>query len=617
VRRALARGRRAPAPLLVLLLSLLCTAGVTGFLAHTARQRDEARFRNAVQSTSDRVEARLETYAAMLRSAAALFSTQHEVTREEFSRYVAWLDVRRRYPGVQGIGFSARVPPGERAAFEARVREDAGFEDFRIWPDVPREEQHTILLLEPLDRRNRAAIGYDMSTEATRREAMGRARDSGLPALSGKVTLVQEVEAEKQPGFLLYVPVYRAGAPVDGVQGRRAQLAGFVYAPFRAEDLFAGIFGTETAPRAAFQVYDGPAAGPEHLLHDSRLQLPGHLRAAPGAFRTTEQVQLAGRVWTLTFTSLPSFEMTSGSSLVPLVAVAGLLASLALFAVSLAQARTAQRVQGSLEALQASQAERDRLLVQAQEAVRSRDEFLSVAAHELRTPLTSLKLQHELLVRRLGDGVPPEAVRQLSGAQRQVGRLAQLVESLLDVSRISAGRLLLAPTDVELGSLVGEVLERMHEVLARAGCAVALEVEGRVEGRWDAQRLEQVVVNLLGNAAKYGAGRPVVVRVGRTADGQARLTVRDEGIGMTPEVLARIFERFERGVSERHYGGLGLGLFITRELVDAMGGSVTAESVPGRGSTFTVTLPGDGGAAAPGGEASPPEAPPSHGPLSH
>jgi signal transduction histidine kinase/transcriptional regulator with GAF, ATPase, and Fis domain len=224
-----------------------------------------------------------------------------------------------------------------------------------------------------------------------------------------------------------------------------------------------------------------------------------------------------------------------------------------------------------------------------QAAVGARDEFLSVASHELKTPLTSLKLQHELLERCLGTGTPG-ALSRLTAARRQVSRLASLVESLLDVSRIRTGHLRLEPSDVDLTELAAEALERMRGVLTQAGCAVTLETPGPVRGRWDPLRLDQVIVNLLSNAAKYGAGKPVHMGVEPCAAG-ARLWVRDEGIGISPEALGRIFGRFERAVSERNYGGMGLGLYISQQIIQAMSGRIHVTSTPGAGSTFVVELP--------------------------
>ncbi len=242
-----------------------------------------------------------------------------------------------------------------------------------------------------------------------------------------------------------------------------------------------------------------------------------------------------------------------------------------------------------------------RLLKTAQEAVRLRDEFLSVASHELKTPLTPLSLKLQALERMTGAGSGPgfteRLTRDVDTMRRQVRRLTELINDLLDVARISGGRLKLQCEEVELPSLVREVVSRFELEAERVGGRIEVSAEQPFVGRWDRLRLEQVVTNLLSNALKYGPGKPIHVQV-EAQGGQARLTVRDEGIGVEPRLRARIFEKFERAVSDRHYGGLGLGLYITRQIVEALGGSIDVESVLNQGATFTVLLPLGGPVAA-------------------
>ncbi len=226
-------------------------------------------------------------------------------------------------------------------------------------------------------------------------------------------------------------------------------------------------------------------------------------------------------------------------------------------------------------------------------AVQLRDDFLSVAAHELRTPLTSLKLQLELLARAAeseGGRLSERLESKLKAAHRQANRLNQLNGTLLDVARIGAGRLHMEREEVDFVEVVEETLQRLAPELERAGCTLGVELAAEVHGQWDRLRLEQVVVNLLMNAARYGAGMPIEVRLSREK-GEAVLSVRDQGIGIAPEDQQRIFRRFERAVSVDNYGGLGLGLYISSEIVSAMGGSISVASSPGAGATFTVRLP--------------------------
>ena len=243
-----------------------------------------------------------------------------------------------------------------------------------------------------------------------------------------------------------------------------------------------------------------------------------------------------------------------------------------------------------------AQEERERLFNQALDAVRARDEFLSIASHELRTPLTTLRLNIEALKEQLtreGSNAPDLAGRteqKLSLATRQIHRLNRLVENVTDVSRMGTGRFRLERGSVDLAGLARDLAGRMSEDARRARCTIDVQAEHDVVGLWDAARLEQVLMNLLSNAMKFGAGRPIEVAVTGDVHG-ARVTVSDHGIGIPAEAQRRVFDRFERAVSSAHYGGLGLGLYIAREIVRAHGGTIDVTSAPDGGTTFTIDLP--------------------------
>jgi PAS domain S-box-containing protein len=240
--------------------------------------------------------------------------------------------------------------------------------------------------------------------------------------------------------------------------------------------------------------------------------------------------------------------------------------------------------------------ENAQLLQQAQEAIAARDEFLAVASHELKTPLTPLLLQIHTLEAKLQEYARAEKQAWLSQRLARIGRqgerLNRLISQLLDLARIVGGRLLLEPDFVDVTALIREVVADFEEQgeLSRSGSEVRLQLEGPLVGRWDRMRLEQVITNLLSNALRYGAGKPVTVSAA-VRDGAAQLAVEDRGIGIAPQDQERIFGRFERAASVRHYGGLGLGLFIVRQLVEAMGGTIRVVSAPGEGATFTAQLP--------------------------
>jgi predicted ATPase/signal transduction histidine kinase len=224
---------------------------------------------------------------------------------------------------------------------------------------------------------------------------------------------------------------------------------------------------------------------------------------------------------------------------------------------------------------------------QALEAVRLRDEFLSVASHELNTPLSTLVLSVQTL--REGGRSEAESARLTDLIDRQAGRLARLVNDLLDATRLQQKLLVLEREITDLSALVRDVVTRLGPQLQQARCPTEL-VLAPARVNVDRGRIEQVLSNLLSNAMKFGPGKPITVTTG-TRQGRAVLSVSDHGIGIDPARQPRIFERFERGVSPRHYGGLGLGLYISRQIVDAHGGTIEVRSAPGEGATFTVELP--------------------------
>jgi two-component system, OmpR family, sensor kinase len=223
-------------------------------------------------------------------------------------------------------------------------------------------------------------------------------------------------------------------------------------------------------------------------------------------------------------------------------------------------------------------------------AVRARDEFLAVAAHELRSPMHALLLQMTSVVEVARRGGDEDLVRRLERVKQVVERYVRRATTLLEVSRISAGQLKLRLEDVDFAQIVRDTKEAYAAEATYHGSQVEVVAPNVLRGWWDHVALEQIVTNLLVNAIKYGDGKPILITLSNE-DAWARLEVRDQGIGISLVDQERVFERFEQAVGARSHGGFGVGLWLTRSLVEAHRGSIAIESAPRNGATFTVRLP--------------------------
>ncbi|MBU6959832.1 hybrid sensor histidine kinase/response regulator [Pseudomonas sp. CVAP len=268
--------------------------------------------------------------------------------------------------------------------------------------------------------------------------------------------------------------------------------------------------------------------------------------------------------------------------------------------VDLYRQRKAMKLQ--VDALEQSRREQEALLKQLQatqseleQAVRMRDDFMSIVAHEVRTPLNGLILETQLRKMHLArDNAAAFTLEKMHAMvdrdERQIKSLIRLIEDMLDVSRIRTGKLSIRPSRFDLAQLTGNLLQNFAPQVESVESSVTFVAPLPVEGNWDEFRIEQVVSNLLTNALRYGAKRPIEVRV-YSQDGEARMEIRDQGIGISEENQKRIFQQFERVSAKTVVAGLGLGLFISEQIVAAHGGSITVESKINQGSLFRVCLP--------------------------
>ena len=284
-------------------------------------------FEEEIRLIENAITNRGDIYINALRAGNALFAASEFVDRDEWRAFAEQLELQKHFPGIQGFGFSQYIPRDEKDEHIEALRAE-GFPGYTIRPIGERAEYTAIIYLEPFDERNQQAFGFDMFSETTRREAMSRARDTGEPHLSGRVTLVQEIDEDVQAGFLIYVPTYTNGMAHETEIERQEALLGYVYSPFRAKDFMTGIINPEDA-FIDFAVFDGDVRE-ENRLYDSALVYRNFdaLEGSDEAFTTTRTITIANRTWTIYFSNRPAFIDTFVSQQQPLfILIGGLLMS--------------------------------------------------------------------------------------------------------------------------------------------------------------------------------------------------------------------------------------------------------------------------------------------------
>ena len=685
----------------VLFASVIVTFFAWRITTATVENSEEQAFLTLVGESNDAISMRMLDYQIALDSAVGLLRGSEDVTRAEWKIFAESLKLQTQFTGIQGLGYAVIVPPDAKPGFEKDIRAE-GFPDFAINPADGRNFYTAILYLEPFDFRNQRAFGFDMYSEPTRREAMESAARTGLATVSGPVTLVQETDKDIQRGFLMYVPHYRSGAPIDTVKQRQDALVGWVYAAFRTGDLMDGVLPSEARDFFS-EIFYGNDTATENLLYE------GHRASGFEPERMAQtSMPIGNRIWTTRFTSDST---TSARSSQPwIVAGAGLVIDVLLFLVIASLALRRQRaeelalqmtddlrtsnkslsgfmqivettpdfvaifdVRGGLQHLNRAwrallgltdndplpghidplfesdaldqlrevavpaalrdgmwsgestlmgedrplevsltvlrhegQAGLDgrRLSIVAHDITayknveRLKDEFVSTVSHELRTPLTSIHGSLVLLDQGAVGVMSEQAAHMLAIARRNTDRLIRLINDLLDLEKMQAGKMEMSVRPTDLRHLVEQAVSSVQSTAGAAGITLIIECpDDAPPVEVDADRMIQVLTNLLSNAIKFSPGNSTVTVSVRhhASDRCVELAVADQGSGISTAMLEAIFERFTQADSSaaRAKGGTGLGLAIANDIVKLHGGSITATSSDGQGTILRVTLPLD------------------------
>lgn len=694
----------------LLFVLIFITVMIVWFVDHDSKQKSLNNFDVDSSKIEIAIENRLNVYVNALKGGKGLFESSDIVTRDEWKRYVDSIDVQDNYPGIQGMGYAVFVDPDNLDEHVEEIR-DEGFEEYNIKPEGDRDLYSTIIYLEPFDERNIQAFGYDMFSNNIRRSAMEQARDSGEAAMSGKITLVQEIDDDVQSGFLVYVPYYGNGSDINSIESRKENIVGYVYSPFRARDFIEGVIGVDGDEDIGLRIDDAIDGGEGSLIYDDT---EGKFDNISGIemFTKTETIYVVGRPWKFTFTAPSNYEQGIFNRFLPMmVLTAGLVFSILLtsifYILIFSRHKALIQIEKATKELKVSNARREAILSNIAEGLividkkgkfllfnnrakeilgkgptkkdisewskeygilnpkteknidiqkvlknklmkgeiilgsevlirnskvhdiyikinaspvkvgrstigsvvtfidvskekkidRTKSEFVSIASHQLRTPITSINWHVELL-KDSGVKLDKEQKEYLGEIESASTRMTNLINSLLNVSRLDLGSVLINPVKSDIKIVIEKVVTEIKAGFKNKKQKFIVKYDKSIpEVSVDPQILQMIVQNILSNAHKYtpekGNISLDVKKVKRNRKGYVSIVCKDDGYGIPKIDQKDLFKKLHRADNIKKIGvpGTGLGMYIVKTVVDASGCLISFESEEDKGTTFEILIP--------------------------
>jgi signal transduction histidine kinase len=566
----------------ILLLGFIITLFITRVIYNNLKGEVTMEFKFICQELKTKIDARLQAHAQLLRSGAAFFASSDTVYRTEWENFNKNSQFDKNLPGIQGIGYSQIIAGSELERHEKSIRK-SGFPDYNVFPDGDRELYTSIVYLEPFSGRNLTAFGYDMYTDPVRRKAMEIARDSDFAMLSGKVILVQETTENKQAGTIMYVPVYKTGMPVITVEQRRKAVKGWVFSPYRMDDLMTHILGNfedENRDRIMLWIFDNTNISDEGLLYNTG-SIDYHNIDKYANLHCQIPIDFNGKLWTLKF-SKNSEKLTIFHGKILIFFISGIIISLLLFAFSIVFFNT------RLRAKQISL-----LNMQLEKLNSDKDRFISVLAHDLRNPFNTLIGFSDLLVQNIHKYDLDQIEFKTKIIHKTAKQTFQLLNELLIWAKSQAGKLAFEPQVQDLLPLVNETLDATELQAESKEIVVKYSATDDIMVFADPNMLKTILRNLVSNAIKFTNHGGKVEIYAEQGKEEVLIKVSDNGIGIRAEAIKTIFQ-FAENISTRGTDlekGTGWGLKLCKEFVGKHGGKIWVKSEPGKGSDFFLSLP--------------------------
>lgn len=572
-------------PFVVLCVSLLLTAGATYIFYSNTFSKDQARFQSETESVKQQLEVLINSYNATIRAGQSFVESTNDLDREKFSRFVKNLELGNSYKSFIGLGLTKRNAP---QLFSNSSRLPA-------FSELNALNNQSAIFFEPFDKANQEDVNLDVSTEPIRLEAMKRSFESGEPSATGKVTLINNATSQSKPGFLIYLPVFKAGESPPNSADKSFLIEGFVYGIIQTEDFLSEVQDSISIEDIAFKIYENEIS-PPNLIAQTKVD---NLSAKP-EFKSIKELEIDGRKWFIEAQTLPNFTLQSNSGWTILICISGLIFSLLLFGMTYLEtfARTkAENIASELREserenaflLESEQTERKR----AEDANNAKDEFISVVSHELRTPLNAIAGWSKILhTENLSASTKKQALEKI---EKNLRAQTKIVEQLLDFSQMASNKSNPVNQEVNFSQVFDEAVDRSQSFADEKNISLLKKNElGDQCVVGDKDRLLKMIKNLLSNAIKFTPQGGNIFANLKIKDEKIEMTIIDTGLGISLENLPHIFEHFKQADSSitRQHGGLGLGLAISRQIIKLHGGTIKVKSDgEGKGTIFTVRLP--------------------------
>jgi len=533
-----------------------------------------AAYTRQVQEVAKNAGARLGVYENFLRASSGLFRIHSNLTQAEWNEFHEPYDISTKYPDIEGIGVNRYLTRDQVPAFLDR-REAQG-EDFSIYPAGDRDIYVPVTFNAHYTGNSGKAPGYDAYTNPVRREAMDRAIVTGKPAMSGKVNLVSETRPNRA-AFLLYLPIYKEGAKVDTVQQRKDNIMAFSYVAVDFKTLIDAVLEFEHSPNLGMKLVDSTANEKDNFVYQSESY--NDILGENGAINDTRPFELYGHKYVISFAASPRLLSERERQLPGQALWRGILTSV--FFASMVWYLVTDR-------------ERKYARQKQEEVQTAKDDLLSLASHQLRTPATVVKQYVGMLLQGYGGKMTDQQMGMLTNAYESNERQLEIINQLLYVARLDAGRIKLKPEKVDISSLLRSIAREQEQIALEREQQIILKLPQRsIWVEMDPHYMRMAIENLLSNAIKYTPEKGSITISTRRYHGRALIRVTDTGVGIGPEAQARVFEKFTRVENElsNDVNGSGVGLYLTNQIVSLHNGNIELESEVGQGSTFTISLP--------------------------